>query len=116
MVLQEVPLQVNAATVEVSSAFVPEAALPAFDFASAFSGSSAGFAPTSILIELFGAFAFPGTSDPIASALLLGLSGHRPGNSPQQQQPLSSAGSSPPKPFISTAPSPFPSSPPSIWS
>ncbi len=79
MVIQELQLQdaiqTSPYTAQVSSVFIPEAILPARHFASAFSNSGAGFAPTSILIELFGALALSGTAEPIAAALLLGLSG-----------------------------------------
>ena len=44
-------------------------------FASSLPGS---FAPTSILIEIFGALALSGDTGPIASGLILGLAGYRP--------------------------------------
>jgi hypothetical protein len=55
MVIQELPLQdanqTSPYTVGASPVFIPEAILPALQFASAFSNSSAGFVPTSTLIE-----------------------------------------------------------------
>jgi L-serine dehydratase len=54
-----------------------EALPPALQFASAFSKTSSGFSPTSILIEIFGVLAAPATSGPITDGLLLGLAGHR---------------------------------------
>jgi hypothetical protein len=51
---------------------------PALHFATAFSRTPAGFAPTSILIEIFGSLAHPGTPGSIAAGLLLGLTGIEP--------------------------------------
>jgi Serine dehydratase beta chain len=62
-----------------SLAFAPEAIAPAHLFASAFTGSPAGFAPSSILIELFGALAHPAAASQITSGVLLGLAGFGPG-------------------------------------
>ena len=77
MVIQEIPQQ------DLSNALppgfgsispAPEAIAPAFEFASAFSRNS-GFAPTSILIEVFGSLADPAVADSIAAGILLGLAG-----------------------------------------
>jgi hypothetical protein len=78
MVIQEVPLQSASgaeSTPLACSPFAPEALAPALHFASAFSNSSAGFSPTSILIEIFGSLASPGAAGSIADGLLLGLTG-----------------------------------------
>jgi L-serine dehydratase len=49
----------------------------AYQFASGFSSSS-GFAPTSILVELFGSLALTGIGHRTHAGIMLGLSGWRP--------------------------------------
>lgn len=81
MVIQAVPqkdARLTQSTPPGSLPYKPDALAPAQQFASAFSGTTAGFSPTSILIELFGAIAAPTQADRITAGLLLGLAGqHR---------------------------------------
>src|SRR5882762_5281324 len=91
MVIQELTPQIASPTPQPtpgSLPFAPEAIAPARLFASAFSNSPAGFAPTSILIELFGALAHPAAAGQITAGILLGLAGFEP---VQPGQPIPSA-------------------------
>jgi hypothetical protein len=86
MVIQQLAPQsaIDAPQVTLGSLpFAPEAIAPAHLFASAFSNSPNGFAPTSILIELFGALAHPAAAGQITSGILLGLAGFAPTQSSQ---------------------------------
>jgi hypothetical protein len=77
MVIQEIPQQETSNSQPPSSGHIPcapAAIAPAFQFASAFSGTN-GFSPTSILIELFGWLASPDASAPALDGILLGLAG-----------------------------------------
>ena len=79
MLIQE-PQQAISSTQLPGATSVPssfEALLPALQFASTFSKTSGRFAPTSILIEIFGTLAAPALAGPITDGILLGLAGHR---------------------------------------
>lgn len=75
MVIQEAPLQSAPNTELACRTFAPEALAPAAHFVSGFTASTAGFSPTSILIEIFGALAESADNEAITSGILLGLSG-----------------------------------------
>lgn len=77
MVIQEIPTIRTNETLG-SCPFAPEAIAPGREFASAFSLSSPGFTPTSILIELFGALGHPAAAESITNGILLGLAGADP--------------------------------------
>jgi hypothetical protein len=77
MVIQEIPQQETSNPQSPYLGLAPfalEAIAPAYQFASAFSSTS-GFAPTSILIEIFGSLASPDASTSILDGILLGLTG-----------------------------------------
>ena len=74
MVIQDLQAA-NQTTIELAPDFAPESILPAFQFSSAF---STGFAPTAVVIDLYGSLAIPAKAAAIVSGLLLGLSGCHP--------------------------------------
>ncbi|MCU1322534.1 MAG: L-serine ammonia-lyase [Acidobacteriaceae bacterium] len=77
MVIQEIPT-IRIPETLGSCPFAPEAVAPGREFASAFSLSTPGFTPTSVLIELFGALAHPAAAESITNGILLGLAGTDP--------------------------------------